>query len=171
MKNEQFDVDAAAQKVRALIRSQRFIEAIELSEHNVASWPMSIRDQAWHDLAYTLWCAGRKQDAIAAMTAVIELNSRYAGHRYSRAHWALELRDFRTTVEDCAVLLEIEKARQSEAFVDAAYVLRAFALAQTGAKEEARSDLAAVRGCGPFHIWRRDWTKAELLDLTQSDQK
>jgi len=171
VKNEQFDVDAAAHQVRALVRSQQFVEAIALSEQNITSWPISIRDRAWHNLAYALWCAGQKQDAMTAVATAIELNPRDAAHRDARACWALELRDFRTTIEDCTSLLEIERVRKSEAFADAAHILRAFALAQTGAKEEARNDLAAVRGSGPFRIWRRDWTKAELLDLTQSDQK
>jgi tetratricopeptide (TPR) repeat protein len=168
VKNEQFDVGAAAHRVRALVRSRRFVEAIELSERNIASWPISIRDQAWHDLAYTFWCAGRTQDAMTAVTTAIELNSRDAAHRDARARWALEMRDFKTTIEDCTSLLEIEMARKSEAFVDAARVLRGFALLQIGTKEEARNDLTAVHGSGPFRIWKRDWTMTELLSLTRS---
>lgn len=160
-------VDSAAQTIRSLVRSDKFSEAISICERHIAEWPDFIKDQAWHDLAYVLWCSGAQSDAINAISTAIALAPNDAAHRDARARWALELRKFEITIADCTVLLEIEKSRNSEAFVDAAHVLRGFALVGLNSLEAARADMLLIRGEGPFRIWKKDWAKTTLLSLTE----
>jgi tetratricopeptide (TPR) repeat protein len=137
---------------------------------HLANWPPRHRDEVLHNLSYVQWAQGNHDEAMSSISSAVVLAPLAPEHRDARARWAIELERYDVAIRDCTALLDIERARRSEAFTDAALALRAFASIQTGDLATARADLCRLTDEGPFRIARGFWSRRDLLEKIKKSE-
>jgi tetratricopeptide (TPR) repeat protein len=161
--------DGAHAEILRLVSERRYEDACRNCEEHLRTWPPTERHQALHNLAYVWRMSGDLPAAVRTITEAILLSPKDASHRDARMCWALELKDCEIVIQDGAALLDIERARESVAFRNAALVRRAFAYLQLGRRDDALRDLAEVDGEGPFRIWGANWTRDQLVSKANKE--
>ena len=70
--------------------------------------------------------------------------------------------------EDATRLIEVERERGSTAFIESAYLHRAYSLIKLGKICDAEIDMSLIKDEGPFWIEGRCWSRAELVTLMEN---
>ena len=112
--------------------------------------------------AWALWSAGERERALADLEIARRLNPHWAAHLYHAADWLIDLQRFPEAVVAADQLLDLEAARSSIAFVDAALFIKAYALVRLGDNSAARSVLNRVKDEKPIWIGGRLISQADL---------
>lgn len=157
--------DRVHAQVLELTRERRFEEALTICYRCVEEWEDPLRHEAWHNLAYALFCCDRMGEAIDAITKAIELAPEDRAHLFSRARWALAVGDLVTAEADWSKLIEVDERLKSEAFLSAALIGRALTRMRARRVVDAEADLRRVDDEEIIFIEDRLWTVEDIRAL------
>ena len=112
----------------------RFEEAIEVCGEMIAADEENYT--AYSERAEILYSAGRREEAFRDLEILMRLRPGSPSAYYIRAKWNLEDGNYRSVVDDAAVIIQ----SRDKYFVDVAYFFRSLANFNLGNKKDAISD-------------------------------
>ena len=149
--------------VRALLHSKKAEDALRFCD----GWIDRVSDDARYDVlgarADTKWVLGDRLAALEDLAIAKSLRPDKSGSRYQECVWLLELRRFPEAAEAAMQLIELEKSKNSERFIDSASFFCAYALVALDQFEDGLSLLRQVRDEKPFWVAGELISKADLL--------